>query len=111
MDGDGAAPVLGEGEAGADAAARVDEGAVLLDVASGEKSEDFLVYAGERLEAGAVEAEAVVGADVLVAGEGVGGVLDAHAGRVFEAGEAFAALPVGQAAHQVVAAVIDRSQS
>jgi hypothetical protein len=73
VDGDGAAPVLVEGEAGADVAARVDEGAVLLDTARGEQAEDLLVHAGERLDAGAVQAEDVVGADVLGAEEPVGG--------------------------------------
>ncbi|MEU6978162.1 MULTISPECIES: hypothetical protein [unclassified Streptomyces] len=67
VDGDGAAPVLVEGEAGADVAARVDEGAVFLDVAPGEESEDLLVHAGERLDARPVQAEDAVSADGLVA--------------------------------------------
>ncbi|MCX5229543.1 hypothetical protein [Streptomyces sp. NBC_00233] len=74
----------------------MDEGAIFLDVAPGEKSEDLLVHAGERLDARPVQAEDVVSADVLVVEEGVGGVLDAHAGRVLEAGEPLAALPIGQ---------------
>ncbi|MDV9190567.1 hypothetical protein R6L23_20505 [Streptomyces sp. SR27] len=74
----------------------MDEGAILLDVAPGEQTEDLRVHAGERLDARAVQTEDVIGADVLVAEESVGGVLDAHAGRVLEAGEPFAALPIGQ---------------
>src|SRR5690606_19509057 len=89
-------PQVVPGLAGPSRAALVDLVAVLFHSSFSQETEQVLRYTGERLNAGPVQPEDVVGANEANAEEGVGRILHATGSRVREAGEVLSPLALGQ---------------